>query len=93
MSDHRSSLWASFHLDKIFRTVQQEENHKKVMNGLDHKHDNAVAFGVSHLIKEGEDGRHKVSYKHCGKSGHEVSNYFKLVGYSAGWSLRGRCGS
>ena len=40
-------------LDKIYSMVQQEGNHKKVMQGREHKLENAFAFAVSHFMKAG----------------------------------------
>ena len=76
-------------LDKIYSMVQQEENHKKVMQGREHRHKNASAFAVSHLTKGGQYSGEQMSCKHCGKLGHKEANYFELIGYSAGWSTRG----
>jgi len=69
--------------------VQQEENHKKVMQGREHKQENASAFAVPHLTKGTQYSRERMSCKHCGKLGHEEANCFELIGYSAGWSTRG----
>ena len=80
-------------LEKIFNMVQQEENHKRVMSERDHKHENASAFAVTHYNKGGKYDGDPVSCKHCGKVGHEETNYFELVGYRADWNARGRCSS
>jgi len=63
--------------------VQQEENHKKVMTGRDHKHDQAMAFAIN--IKGGTYGGDKVSCTHCGMIGHKEASCFELVRYISLW--------
>ena len=76
-------------LDKIYSMVQQEENHKKVMQGREHRPENASAFAVSHFMKAGQHNGERLSCKHCGKTGHEKANCFELIGYPTGWNSRG----
>jgi len=69
--------------------VVQEENHKKVMQGREHRHENASAFAVLHLMKGAQYGGERVSYKHCGKLGHEEPNCFQLIGFHPTGAQRG----
>jgi len=82
-------------LDKIFKMVRQEENHKRMMWNWESR-DNAALFAITH---HGRNNNHapsvqppqeRVSYTHCGKPGHEQSNCYELIGYLAGWGTRGR---
>ena len=67
--------------------VQQEENHKKVKIGRDHKHDQVMAFAVN--VKGETYGGDKVSCTYYEKIGHEESSCFELIGYPSGWNSRG----
>ena len=72
-------------LDKIFSMIQQEEDHKLVMKGRDQRTEAAAGFVVTQVDRR----TNWISCKHCGKLGHEESNCFELVGYSANWGMRG----
>ena len=82
-------------LDKIFNMVRQEENHKSVMGARDHRYETAVAFPITHPVRangEQQPGE-RPACGHCGKTGHDKSTCYELIGYPPGWNTRGERGS
>jgi len=82
--------------DKIFNMDQQEENHKRMMRNRKSRDNVATAFAVTHHGRTSTYGLgirnpcERVSCKHCGRLGHEQSNYFEIIGHLSGWGTRGR---
>jgi len=70
--------------------VQQEEKHIRVMQNHDQRHENAAAFVVSYFTKGEQYSIERVSYKHCGKLGHEAANCFEIVDYPSSRNTRDR---
>ncbi|KAJ3704067.1 hypothetical protein LUZ61_007772 [Rhynchospora tenuis] len=79
-------------LNRIYSMVIQEERHKTVTRGREERGD-AVSFAVQ--LNKTEPSQSKTGEKptctHCNKIGHEIANYFELIGYPEGWG-RGRRG-
>ena len=82
-------------LDKIFNVVQQEENHKKVMGARDQRYETTATFAVMHPMRANREQkqRERPVCGHCGKTGHDESTHYELIGYPPGWNTRGGRGS
>ena len=73
-------------LDKIFNMIQQEENHKQLMQGREHDPESSMAFAVRDKSVGGE----KNTCRHCGRYGHEETSCYEIIGYPSTWGTRGR---
>ena len=67
--------------------VMQEENHKKVMIQPHSKSDAMVAFATN--MSKTALNFERPRCKHCGKFGHDETNYFELIGYLPRWTTHG----
>jgi hypothetical protein len=80
-------------LSKVYSMVVQEERHRSVVRGRDEKGE-AVGFAVN--IKRNKYNQKsglidRVACTHCGKSSHDVTKCFEIIGYPESWG-RGVCG-
>ena len=90
-SQIRSQVLATKSLssEKIFNTVTQEEQHKKLMVMCDDRTESIAAFTVNHSSITHAIGG-KVMCRHCGRLGHEESVCYQIIGYPSSWVSRGR---
>ncbi|KAL1213809.1 hypothetical protein V5N11_009986 [Cardamine amara subsp. amara] len=79
-------------LSAAYSLIQQEEKHQSIARASDIR-PNAVGFSAqisspntSHVSR----GRPSFTCTHCGKSGHEISRCYQLIGYPDVSSLAGR---
>ncbi|PIM97517.1 hypothetical protein CDL12_30013 [Handroanthus impetiginosus] len=80
-------------LSRVYAMVAQEERHKMVSRGHEEK-GRVVAFAAQNLGKFKGKGSGSSNQKqqlfcsNCNKSGHDVSQCYKIIGYPAEWGQR-----
>ena len=72
-------------IEKIFNMVQQEENHRSIMVNREARPENMAAFATSHLTRPGYLQGERSMCKHYGKTRHDETTCYELVGYPANW--------
>ncbi|PIN11922.1 hypothetical protein CDL12_15465 [Handroanthus impetiginosus] len=82
-------------LSRVYAMVAQEERHKMVSRGHEEKR-RVVTFAAQNVGKFKGKGfgssnrRQQLFCSHCNKSGHDVSQCYKIIGYPANWGQRCR---
>ncbi|KAJ4769381.1 hypothetical protein LUZ62_053638 [Rhynchospora pubera] len=80
-------------LSKVYSMVVQEERHRSVVRTQDERTD---AIGFSVHVQKGDHDQSKGGYikkpscTNCGKTGHDITRCYEIIGYPAGWVRGGR---
>ncbi|KAJ4821341.1 Retroelement pol polyprotein-like [Rhynchospora pubera] len=80
-------------LSKVYSMVVQEERHRSVVRTQDERTD---AIGFSVRVQKGDHDQSKGGYiekpscTNCGKTGHDITHCYEIIGYPAGWVRGGR---
>ncbi|KAJ4755428.1 Retroelement pol polyprotein-like [Rhynchospora pubera] len=80
-------------LNKVYAVVIQEERHRSMARSQDEKNQ-VVSFAVQASKPRDMSNRAIMNERpmctHCGKTGHEVTQCFEIVGFPEGWGRGGR---
>ena len=64
--------------------IQQEENHKQLMQGRKHHPESSMAFAVKAKMGGGK----KNACRHCGCYGHEEASCYEIIRHPSSWGTR-----